>query len=239
MIELIIAIFYQPFLNALVFSYWLLGRFTDSPDMGVAVIILTVFIRILLLPLSLAATESEEEHIKIGREYEELEKRYAQSEPIKFQSQKQKLVTSNKRMVVFEAVNLSIQVGIAIILWFVFSNGLTGEGLHLIYDFMPSVDQPFNLMFLGTIDLTHSSLMLNLLSASLLFVVETLSITFSPIPPTNREHLVQVLLPILTFAYLYTMPAGKKLFIIATLVFSIIFIFIREINRTFALSRAK
>jgi len=239
MVDLIVAVFYQPFLDALVYSYWLLGKVMENPDMGVAVILFTIFIRILLLPLSMASTQSEEERIKIGRDFEDLEKKYARSEPLKFTLEKRKLVSTNKNIVVFEALNLGIQFGIAIILWFVFSHGLSGDGLHLLYSWMPEIEQPFNLMFLGTIDLTKSSVMLNLLSSALLFVVETLNISFSPIPPTNREHLVQVLLPVMTFVYLFTMPAGKKLFVITTLLFSIMFIFIREIHHTVVLAKAR
>jgi len=239
MIELIIAIFYQPFLNALVYMYYLLGKVMENPDMGLAVILFTLLIRVLLLPLAIKSTESEEERRKIGTDYAEIEERYATSEPLKFQELKKKLVTINKSTVVFEGINIGIQLAIAVILWFVFSNGLTGEGLHLLYDWMPEIEQPFNLMFMGTIDLTHPNVMLNLLSAALLFVVETLNITFSPIPPTRRDYLVQFLLPTETFIYLYTMPAGKKLFVITTLIVSIIFIFVREIKHISNLAQEK
>ena len=65
--QLFMNIIYQPFLNVLVFFYWLDGIITRGhPDMGVAVILLTIIIRILLLPMSLAEDKSEDHFSPTG-----------------------------------------------------------------------------------------------------------------------------------------------------------------------------
>ncbi len=238
MLNLIITIFYQPFLNALVLVYWALDQVMKEPDMGIAVIIFTVLIRIFLLPLTIASTQSEDERRLIGREFEEIRRHYEDSEPLVFQQKKKELIEKYRPTIRFEFINLTIQVIIAVILWRIFGEGLAGKDLHLLYDWMPEVDLPFNLTFLGKIDLTKPSLLMNFLSSSLLFLVETLNLTFSPIPPSREDRLVQFLLPILVFFYLFRMPAGKKFFIVVTLIISTIIILVRETRNLYKLAQS-
>lgn len=228
--DILIAIFYQPFLNALVVIYDVLGQVIGNADMGIAVIIFSLMIRLLLLPLTLASTQSEDDKRRIGRAYDQIEKGYKTSEPLKFQQLKRNLIKENRSTIRFELINLGIQIAIALILWRIFSKGLEGADLHLLYKWVPQVTEPFNLMFMGIIDLSKPNLNLNLITSALLFLAETLELTFSPLPPTREDRIVQFLLPIIVFGYLYTMPSGKKLFLITTLTFSICFILLREVR---------
>ena len=228
--NILIAIFYQPFLNALVVIYDVLGRIMVHADMGIAVIIFSLLIRVLLLPLTLASTQSEDDKRRIGRAYAQIEKEHKTSEPLKFQLLKRNLIRENRSTIRFELINLGIQIAIALILWRIFSKGLEGADLHLLYKWVPQVTEPFNLMFMGIIDLSKPNLNLNLITSALLFLTETLDLTFSPLPPTREDRIVQFLLPIIVFGYLYTMPSGKKLFLITTLSFSIAFIILRELR---------
>lgn len=228
--DILIAIFYQPFLNALVVIYDVLGQVIGNADMGIAVIIFSLMIRLLLLPLTLASTQSEDDKRRIGRAYDQIEKGYKTSEPLKFQQLKRNLIKENRSTIRFELINLGIQIAIALILWRIFSKGLEGADLHLLYKWVPQVTEPFNLMFMGIIDLSKPNLNLNLITSALLFLAETLELTFSPLPPTREDRIVQFLLPIIVFGYLYAMPSGKKLFLITTLTFSICFILLREVR---------
>ena len=129
----------------------------------------------------------------------------------------------NKRILIAELFNLSIQVSIALMLWKMFQTGLPGKDLHMIYNFMPEVEKPFNLMFLGKYDLTHTNYTLNLLQSILIFVLETVSVLASPFKVTRKEVVrLQLILPVVSFLVFMAMPAGKKLFIITTLIISII-----------------
>lgn len=235
MIKLLVILFYQPFFNLLVLTYELLVRYVGIEDMGVAVIVFTLCIRLLLLPLTLASHESEDAKREIGREYERIRRQFKDSEPLKYRKEKEKLVRQHSKTVKFEILNLSIQVGIALILWRIFSTGIKGKDLHLLYNFVPRPKQPFNLVFSGKIDLTRPSLLLSVLTSLLLFIAETLSLMFSPLPPSRRERLIQLLLPLIVFAYLYTMPAGKKLFLVTTLMVTIFIMLLRETKRVFFL----
>jgi YidC/Oxa1 family membrane protein insertase len=225
---------YQPFLNILVGFYWLLGQVTDgNPDMGIAVILLTLVIRFLMLPMSLSAQRSEAERREISHKVAELEELYSH-DPIQFKKEKQQVFKKSKRVFVSEFISLFIQVAIALMLWRIFDTGLTGEDLHLIYPFMPEVELPFNLTFLDQYDLTHSSLVLNLLQSLAIFVFETVAILTSPYPPSKGEVVQQQLtLPVVSFLIFMNLPAGKKLFVITALCFSIVLTLLQFVYRKF------
>lgn len=228
--SLFITLIYQPFLNVLVFFYWMLGLVTDGkPDMGVAVILLTLVVRFLLLPLSLSGDKSEPERRAIAAKVRELELTFSQ-DPVRLRAEKRKFLRSSRKVLIAEIINLFIQVGIALMLWKIFGTGLSGEDLHLIYPFMPDVETPFNLKFLGIYDLTHSNLTLNILQTFLIFVVETLSVFTSPYPVSKNEVVrLQLVLPFVSFIIFATLPAGKKLFVITSLLFSIVLIVIKAV----------
>ena len=69
-------------LNILVFFYWLDGIISRGhPDMGIAVILLTIVIRILLLPLDLAGDKSEADRHQMILRLHEIETTFA-ADPI-------------------------------------------------------------------------------------------------------------------------------------------------------------
>ncbi len=238
--DVFITFIYQPFLNILVGFYWLLGKFSEGdPDMGIAVILLTLLIRIILLPMSFAGHKSEKDRRKIATKIKEIEVNLA-TEPIKLEKAKKQILRKSRGVVIGELVTLFIQVMIALMLYKIFTTGLEGEDLHMIYSFMPEIQQPFNLIFLGKIDLSKTSLLLNLLQSTLIFILETISMYSSPYPVSRNEVVrMQLVLPVVSFLIFMAMPAGKKLFVITTLIVSIIITSIRAINRMFSSYKEK
>lgn len=240
LVDLYTTLIYQPFFNILVFFYWVLDQLTGgNPDMGIAVILLTILIRIMLLPMSLSGEKTEAERRQIGHEMKELEEAYG-SDPIAFKRHKKLLLKKSQTVVVGELISLSIQVMISLMLWRIFATGLTGEDIHLLYPFMPEVQMPDDLLFLGKIDLTHKSLLLNFIQSGLIFVLETLAVYTSPYPPEKGEVVrLQLVLPVVSFFIFLFLPAGKKLFIITALIVSIILVLYKFIRRKFEDYRAK
>jgi len=79
---------YEPFLNILLFFYWITDVLTlGHPDMGVAVIMLTIFVRMILMPMYLSGKKTENERREISRKMEEIQK-YQE----KMMKHKQKLI---------------------------------------------------------------------------------------------------------------------------------------------------
>lgn len=234
MIHLFTILIYQPFLNILVLFYWILDQVTGgNPDMGIAVIMLTILIRILLLPLSLMEDKGEKDRRDLVKRNLELEQLYA-TDPIMLRKEQKRLFRRNRGVVVGEMMSLFIQVMISLMLWKIFEQGLKGEDLHLIYSFMPEVQLPFNLVFLGVIDLTHTNFWINLLQSIMIFLVETVGILTSPYPPMKGEVVrMQLVLPVLSFIVFLGFPAGKKLFVITTLTISLILLLFKFVKHRF------
>lgn len=65
------ALLYQPIVNALIFFYQIFGNF------GVAIIVLTVLIRLLLVPLTLPSLKTAQKMRKLAPELNKLKKKYA------------------------------------------------------------------------------------------------------------------------------------------------------------------
>jgi YidC/Oxa1 family membrane protein insertase len=199
--------------------------------MGVAVILLTLSIRLLLFPLTLASTRTKKERRAIEEAIQEAKKTF-HNRPERLKQEIRSTFKSNRRIVISEGINFLIQMMIFFILYRIFSTGLLGADLHLLYNFMPSVELPFNLMFLGQYDLTHTNTKLNIIQSLSIATLEILSLIDSPFPVTRKDMVRYVIiLPTASFVIFMFLPAGKKLFVITTLWFSIIYTLIRMINR--------
>ncbi len=232
LVQFFVSFIYQPFLNILVFFYWIDGVITRGhPDMGIAVILLTIIIRILLLPMSLAEDKSEEERREMLHKLHEIERTY-KTDPIAMRHESRKLFHRNRKVVAAEIFSFFVQVIIALMLWKIFSTGLEGQDVPLIYPFLPKVDLPFNLVFLHKFDLAHSNFFLNIMQSVMIFLVETTAILTSPYPPMKGEVVrLQLILPVVSFVVFLALPAGKKLFVITTLIISLILLLYKYVKR--------
>lgn len=214
---------YAPFFNILVGLYQILGWINpDLADMGIAVIIFSIIIQVLLFPLRLAGERSEEEKKKIIDKVEEAKRVYAH-EPIHLRAQIKEIMRANLRSVIATTANLLIGLAIIIMLYRIFTTGLEGADFYLLYDFMPRPDH-INLMFLGKYDLSHTNATLNAIQSIMIFVVEVLVALRSPLPISRKDKaLLQIVLPLASFVVFMFLPSGKKIFMITTLAFSAIY----------------
>jgi membrane protein insertase Oxa1/YidC/SpoIIIJ len=223
------AYIYQPFLNILVGIYWLLGQITDGqPDMGVAVVIFAIIVRFIMLPLTLSADRSEKEKRHIMKRVTKLQAEY-KGQPDKLKDETKKVLKSSPGTLISEGFTLLIQIIIILMLYRIFKTGLEGADLHLLYSILPPVDTPINLMFLGQYDLSLPNMFLNLIQSLLILAFEMLHMLFSPIKHSRKEFIsLGVFLPVASFLLFALLPAGKKVFIITSLVFSIFLLVIKQ-----------
>lgn len=221
---------YQPFLNILVGIYWLLGQITNGqPDMGVAVIIFAVIVRVLMLPLTLSADRSEKEKRQIVKKINTLQTKY-KDQPQKLKQETRQILKANPGTLVSEGITLTIQIIIVLMLYRIFKTGLEGADLHLLYPFLPPINTPVNLVFLSQYNLALPNLTLNLVQSGLIFILEILQMLFSPIKSSRKEFLsLAIFLPIASFVIFALLPAGKKVFIITSLIFSIFLLVIKQV----------
>lgn len=223
--DLFTQLFYQPFLNILVTIYYGLKLVMgERADMGIAVILFTIVVRMLMLPLTISGNRSEAERKKLEEQVKEIKEKFS-ADPVARDAHIKMLMRSNKRVIISSTIDLSVQVILALMLWRIFSRGLLGEDFHLLYDFVPQPKEPFNLVFMGKYDLTHSNPTLNALQSMLIFVLEAEVGLFSPFPMTKQDIiLMQLTLPIGSYIIFSQLPAGKKLFIMTSLIFSICYV---------------
>lgn len=214
---------YQPFFNILVGLYELLGAISpDLADMGVAVIIFSIIIQIILFPLRIAGERSEEEKRKITDQIEAAKRIYSH-EPIKLRAEIKQVMRANLRSVLATTANLAIGLAIIFMLYRIFTTGLEGADFYLLYDFIPTPDH-INLLFLGKYDLSHTNATLNIIQSFMIFIVEVLSALRSPFPISRKDKaLLQIVLPIGSYIIFMFLPSGKKVFMITTLAFSAIY----------------
>ncbi len=252
-----ITLIYQPFLNILVFFYWMLGKIPGvTPDMGVAVVLLSIVIRIVLLPATLASDRNEAERREIGRRAKEIETKYA-TDPVRLNQEIKKLFKTNPRVIVAEMIDFGISVLVTVLLIRIFATGIEGADLHLLYPWLPKPEQPFNLIFLGHFDLAKPNFILNVIQSLVILMVEIVAEFSSPfhnilskehmnpvqmnaitkvkdsyvVETRNRVRSLQVILPIVSFLIFMFLPAGKKLFIITTLLISMLLMLIKMARR--------
>lgn len=229
MIQIFTTYIYQPFFNILVGIYWVIGQIAPGQaDMGVAVIVFSLIVRIILLPLDFVGNRSNDDKKKIADQIKVLE-RELRHDPAKLRAAKKKLMRSNPGAIISEVFNMGIQLIIILMLYRIFKTGLEGADLHLLYSFMPPIETPINLMFLGKYDLSQTNFTLNLIQSFLIFVVEALHMLFSPLPVSRKEFIsLGIFLPIVSFLIFMTLPAGKKIFIITSLLFSVFLNLIKQ-----------
>ena len=95
-------------------------------------------------------------------------------------------------------------------------------------------------MFLGKYSLNEPHWQLNIIQSGLIFILETLSVLTSPFPTSRAEVIrMQLTLPIISYLIFSQLPAGKKLFVIVTLIFSIVLTIVKFLWRQYKAYKEK
>ena len=220
---------YQPFFNVLVGLYWFTGLFLPAPDMGIAVILFAVAVRIILLPFDFVGEQSDEDKYQVSEKVKQIKKDHA-TDPIGEKEAIREVMRQSPKAIFSEVFTITIQVLIVLILYRIFSTGLEGADMHLLYSFMPTIHQPINLMFMGLYDLSHTNSTLNLIQSLMIALSEIVHLYFAPVKPTRKDLISLVIFfPIVSFLVFMVLPAGKKVFIITSLAFGIVLMIIKQI----------
>jgi YidC/Oxa1 family membrane protein insertase len=220
---------YQPLFNALVLLYQLL----PGNDFGIAIIVLTLFIRIVLLPLTMKSLRSQKALSKIQEKTQEIQEKYKKDK----EKQMQEIVNLYQR----EKINpfgsllpVLIQLPILIALYRVFWKGLQPEELSLLYagleSFIPKTES-ISPYFLNLLDLSKPDIWLAVLAGIFQFFQSKMLAPKLRKKTQNREGIQiseiasnQMLLffPLFTTLILFKLPAAVALYWIVTILFSIL-----------------
>lgn len=214
-------LFYKPLFNLLL---WI-ATYLPGHNLGWAIIILTILIRIVLYPLFLKSLKTQKSMNELQPKLQELRKRL-KKDPT--QQSKELLALYQKHHVnPFTSIILMlVQFPILIALFQVFRNGLdptvTGS---LLYSFVSFPALQFN--FLGILNLSQPSFILAILTAVAQFFQTKMSLakTSPQKSKTDFSGFAQksmlYFLPFITFMFLTNLNSAIGLYWITTTLFSI------------------
>jgi len=208
---------YQPLFNFLI---WLYNNWTDQ-NLGWAIVYLTVILRIVLLPFTLITERNKVKNMELVGDIASLEKQF-RDDPILKKEEIRKVLKKRQVQPWAKAVVLGIQGLVLVLLYQVFLRGITGEKiLNILY---PSVDFPgaINTIFYGfELEARHDIILPGIVAVWLLLEIY-LNYRKRRGTLTKADLAYFLLFPTAIFAVLWWLPLVKALFILTSLVFSVI-----------------
>lgn len=229
---------YQPIYNLLVFVYNIV------PDFGVAIIIITIFIKFLLIPLSRKQIESQKKMQELQPKIKELQAKYKNDKEKQSRAMVE-LYKESKSNPFSGCLPMIVQLIFLIAIYRVLFN-ISNAGLVVnpmdLYSFIPNPGQ-INKMFLGMVDLSSalnfSSLALSSLPHIILVLlaagsqfIQTKMLMAKQIVKTGKQDendFAQIMSkqmlflgPILTLFIGIKFPAGLSLYWLVSTVFMIV-----------------
>ncbi len=208
---------YQPLFNVLI---WFYNNVTDH-NLGWAVILLTVALRIVLLPLSVISEYNNVKNQELNAEIQKMSADF-KFDPVLRKEQIRKLIRTRRVRPWSKTLGLALQLLVLVLLYQVFWRGITGEKLiTYLYDW---VDFPgtINVMFHGFNLGTHHDIVWPGIVAVLMLVEVYFDVRRSKRAPTGSDLLYFILFPLATFYLLWILPMVKSLFVLTSIIFSAI-----------------
>lgn len=217
-------ILYQPLFNGLVLIY----NYLPWHDFGLAIILLTIGIRIILYPLSVKALNSQMKLQKLQPQIKAMQEKYKND---KEKQAKETLEIYRKEKInPFSGLLLAlVQLPILIALYQVFWNGLKpGELVDNLYRFVmnPGLIDP---MFLGALDLSKPWLMFALVAGAVQFFQTKMLIPSRSKGAPKADDMATIMqtqmvyvMPLLTVVILFRLPSALGLYWIVSGLISIV-----------------
>lgn len=211
---------YRPFFNALFLIY----GYASFRDMGLAIIILTVLVRLALYPLFRRSIRHQTILQRLQPKVQEIQKSHKGDK----QKQTQVLLELYKEHKVnpFSGFLLLIaQIPVFLAMYWVFSQAFNKESFNMLYSFVPA-PQEINPTFMGLINLHETSIILVALAAIFQFLQGYYSLppaekdrTLSPQERAGRQMIY--LAPLITVIVLWSFPSAIALYWATTAVLSL------------------
>ena len=156
--QLFTIILYQPLFNLLVFLY----NIVPGHDLGIAIILLTVLVRLILYPLNRKAIVSQKNLQTLQPKLNELKEKYKDNREA-LSKEMMELYRREKINPFSSCLPILIQLPILLAVFSVFRNGLNGTSFQLLYPFVMNPVTLHTVAF-GFLDLTKRSIVLGVLT---------------------------------------------------------------------------
>ncbi len=205
---------YTPLLNVLIFLY----SGPASENLGVAVIMLTVLLRVALLPFTVLDERNRFRYEKLNRKFEAIERDF-KTDHVKRAEKIRDLLKQHKVSYWSKVFVMGVQLLVLILLYQVFIGGIRFTPQEQLYSWVQAPAK-VNTLFFG-FDLAQKSLGW----AAAVGIVLFLEIYTDQ---KRREHLIRrpdvmylFLFPIFSIVVLLLLPMVKSLFILSSMFFTI------------------
>lgn len=209
------AAIYQPIFNLLV------GLYNIIPDMGVVIAVVTLFIKLVLWPLTASSIKAQKAMSELQPKLEELK--------TKFKDDQQQLAQETMRIYKENKVNpfgsclpLLIQLPIFLALYWALRAGLSSQNFNLLYPFIKNPGT-INTVSLGLFNLNNASYVLAILAGAAQFWQAKMLIHRKPPQAAgeggkdesmaammNKQMLY--MMPLLTVIIGFKLPSGLALY---------------------------
>lgn len=216
----IIHIFWEQFLYTPLFNLlvWLYNTYANY-NMGVAVIALTVLIRIVLLPFTLLEERRKNKKTELASELKKIQSDYG-NDVVKQRIAIRQFLKRKHIRPWAKALSLIFQGLILIVMYYVFIGGIDSQhNLDILY---PGIARPdfINTRFLW-FDIGEHNLLMAAIVAGYVFAQTLIQQIASKYQKMSRqEQIFTIMFPAFTFLALALLPSVKSLFILTSLVFS-------------------
>ncbi len=217
--EIFHLILIKPLLNLLILVY----NFLPGSDMGLAIIAVTIFVRIILFPSFQKSLRAQKELTELQPKLEEIKEKYKDDKEAQTKATLE-FYKTNKINPFSSCLPLLIQLPLLLALYTVFRSGLAGQIAGELYSFVanPGV---INTKFLGFLELSAPSLVLALLAGVSQFSQSKLMVPKTKTAKDKTANMMNLQLtyfmPIITVIIARRLPAGLSLYWITTTLFAI------------------
>lgn len=210
------ALFYQPIFNLLIGLF----NFVPGHDVGVAIILLTVIIKLILWPATASAMRSQKALSVIQPKMEELKKQYANDKEGLARATME--LYSKEKVSPFSAcLPTLIQLPVFIALYQALSHGLQSSGFDKLYPFVtnPGTIKP---QLLGLVDLSAPNAVMAILAGVAQYFQAKMMVTSQQpkkAPGAQDEAMLATMnkqmvymMPVLTVVIAWKLPGGLALY---------------------------
>jgi YidC/Oxa1 family membrane protein insertase len=229
-------IIYRPLFNLMVFFY----NIVPGHDIGVAIILLTLLVRIVLYPMNSKSIKSQKQMQEIQPEIKKIQKKYKNGR----ERQAKELMEfyQRKKINPFSGcLPLLVQFPILIALYHVFINGFKDESLTALYPFIYNPGHLDAISF-GFVNLSETNIYLALVAATLQYFQTKMLMgkrreekkedeesSEEKTPEEKTQDFAQsmtkqmiYIMPVITFVFAMSFPSGLALYWAVTTLFAIV-----------------
>ncbi|PIT90856.1 hypothetical protein COU17_03630 [Candidatus Kaiserbacteria bacterium CG10_big_fil_rev_8_21_14_0_10_49_17] len=218
---------YDPLYNGLIF----LVSIAPLHDVGIAIVLLTIIVRLILFPLAQKSIKAQVVMKKVEPELKNIREKY----------KKDKQEQAKQTMALYKEQNINPISGILLLLiqlpiifglyWVFFKGGLPVVDTSRLYSFLTAPTEA-NMQFLGLIDMAGRSILLAFLAGGTQFIHARIAFAKNATPrpknPTMKDDLahsmqlqMRYVLPIIIGVIAYTISAAVALYWAASNTFTI------------------